>query len=766
MRYYAATGNYLGVDDDGGVWGYGPFTNNTLRSYGKMSGYTCLVSPGLCEPRPAVCKTELSTGFTGDLNATYPDAGGDADGSGSDGGSAGVGGSEGKVLGGRIKVIRLLDGVTLGEGITDSQLGLTTIKWCKSDMPVMLEMTGAPGSKYFDEAVNDLVDFPPTQRLRALVDRFDENVGVSALTEAAYMYVMNNIVNDPAPIEAGVKPLVSDGIPIGLSIAQVQHANERVLREVNRHFTNSLGQASIKALATPVDKTSSASAIPQNRYGRMAVATAGFVEAAGAYGNDSAPALRFTRSIAVDLADGKIDGATFGRLGKPSTDPKSYTAQSASREWTIGSGLFAAKFAIDTRGNFEKILSAVNAQDLWVNMCSDKRLFKDLNGGIYLKPFGILKYTAPPYDPATCLPATIQPGDPEINYSPPKFGYFTVERVREVGARSTNDGAISFWIDVDGGVSGIGNAGCSMFGDGVLKDSFAIVPKRVVGLPKVASMVSNLRSHLAIGVDGHLYAWGEPNSSGALGLPLALAKTCSRLAQDMDPAPESSFNYRGPYPPNGIVQVKTVPVPVKVPGLSNVVSVFAGPYANVALTAEGKVYEWGCSSSGHHCVGETPAVYPHLDSVKAIAQGVAVTYAIRSDGTLWIWGANDAILPVNYGFEGPILIAKKVPGIEGAVDVRSGNFTAVLKDNQELILWGAQQGVFGFPERRLAPTAWNKIKVSNPIDPSNDTPPKAVRLLQSKESITYLGVDGYVYTFYSVAGFIWTRSELPSSLGF
>ena len=76
LRYYARTGNYVGVALDGGVWGYGPFTNNLLRGFGHVNDYRCLVSPASCVPVAPSCETEVDTGVAGDLNAGYELAGG------------------------------------------------------------------------------------------------------------------------------------------------------------------------------------------------------------------------------------------------------------------------------------------------------------------------------------------------------------------------------------------------------------------------------------------------------------------------------------------------------------------------------------------------------------------------------------------------------------------------------------------------------------------------------------------------------------------
>ena len=300
IRSYPGTGNILGVAADGSVWGLGPFNGQALTRYGHKDEFLCLVSPDRCGPPPA-CQTRIDTGFGGDLNAVYEAAGGgggdggggdggggdggggDGGGAGGDGsGSAGVGGSEGKVLNARFRAYRLRDGALLAQGVTDATLGLATMNWCAADLPVLLELQGAPGAQYYDESLDRLVDFPLTARLRAMVDRFDENVGVSALTEAAYTYAMNQWRADPVEIAAGRAPLLTDGIPVGLSGAQVRQANQRVLDEVNNRLSDRLRQPSMKALATPVDQNSGRNALPNNRYGRIAALTGGFAKLSGA----------------------------------------------------------------------------------------------------------------------------------------------------------------------------------------------------------------------------------------------------------------------------------------------------------------------------------------------------------------------------------------------------------------------------------------------------------------------------------------------------
>ncbi|WP_088280338.1 hypothetical protein [Ideonella sp. A 288] len=81
LRYYDRTKTYLGVSTDGTVYALGAFTSNNIQSFGKMSDYTCQVSPSLCVEDPPVngslnecidpAAASLPTGFRVELVYTY-----------------------------------------------------------------------------------------------------------------------------------------------------------------------------------------------------------------------------------------------------------------------------------------------------------------------------------------------------------------------------------------------------------------------------------------------------------------------------------------------------------------------------------------------------------------------------------------------------------------------------------------------------------------------------------------------------------------------
>ncbi|NRF70951.1 hypothetical protein HLB44_28490 [Aquincola sp. S2] len=48
LRYYAATGNYIGITSDGRIYGLGPFTGQVIQAFGTKADYACLVALRYC----------------------------------------------------------------------------------------------------------------------------------------------------------------------------------------------------------------------------------------------------------------------------------------------------------------------------------------------------------------------------------------------------------------------------------------------------------------------------------------------------------------------------------------------------------------------------------------------------------------------------------------------------------------------------------------------------------------------------------------------
>jgi alpha-tubulin suppressor-like RCC1 family protein len=136
-------------------------------------------------------------------------------------------------------------------------------------------------------------------------------------------------------------------------------------------------------------------------------------------------------------------------------------------------------------------------------------------------------------------------------------------------------------------------------------------PVRISGLSNIVAIAASDDDSFAVKSDGTLWAWGS-NVNGKLGDGTTAA---------------------------------TRKTPVRVSGLSNVVSVTAASQHSVALTSDGNVWAWGDAyfaelGNGTFVPSNIPVRVSVIDGVAAISAGGLATTALRSDGTVWAWGVN------------------------------------------------------------------------------------------------------------------------------
>jgi Tol biopolymer transport system component/alpha-tubulin suppressor-like RCC1 family protein len=137
-------------------------------------------------------------------------------------------------------------------------------------------------------------------------------------------------------------------------------------------------------------------------------------------------------------------------------------------------------------------------------------------------------------------------------------------------------------------------------------------------------------------------------------------------------------------------------VPVAVSGLSvgpAVVAVAAGAYHGLALKSDGSVWAWGQNDWGQVGDGTTtdrlvPVAVSSLGSgVVEIAAGWHHSLALKSDGSVWAWGANpgDGSLQST----APVAVTGLAPG-GGVVAVAGGGFHSLaLKSDGSVWAWGS-----------------------------------------------------------------------------
>ena len=177
----------------------------------------------------------------------------------------------------------------------------------------------------------------------------------------------------------------------------------------------------------------------------------------------------------------------------------------------------------------------------------------------------------------------------------------------QFGAALTTNGTVWTW----------GSGSHGELGQGAPTTSY--IPAQVPGLTNIIAISAGWFHILALKSDGTVWAWGN-NSNGELG--------------------DGTSNNR--------------PSPVQVLNVSNIVSVSGGDSHSSALAADGTVWKWGLNDLGELGNGTTnfvanpfPAkilVDTFSNSFTNIVMLSARDYhniAVKADGSVWMWGAND-----------------------------------------------------------------------------------------------------------------------------
>jgi alpha-tubulin suppressor-like RCC1 family protein len=164
----------------------------------------------------------------------------------------------------------------------------------------------------------------------------------------------------------------------------------------------------------------------------------------------------------------------------------------------------------------------------------------------------------------------------------------------------------SLGLRSDGTVWSWGNNNTGQLGDGTTTQRGK--PEEIPGLTKIIQIAAGNSSSFALRSDGTLFAWGN-NHEGELGD----GTLTNRLS------------------------------PEQVPGLTGVTAVSSGVFSTLAIAGPNhNVWGWGYNNAGEVGDGtETNRFSPvqtGLFNATAVDAGVFESAAIRSDGTLWVWG--------------------------------------------------------------------------------------------------------------------------------
>ena len=191
----------------------------------------------------------------------------------------------------------------------------------------------------------------------------------------------------------------------------------------------------------------------------------------------------------------------------------------------------------------------------------------------------------------------------------------------------------------------------------------------VPGIPRGRAVaVGDIWTSMVLGEDGRVYVWGQ-NNFGFLG------------GTDRGP----TFVRRQP---------------TAVAGLERVISIAAFEHAGAALSDDGTVWMWGEDREGLLATGAltlsgqsgkphfTPRRVAGLDGVMQIAGGSKHVLALKSDGTVWVWGAN-RYFQLGLGDTDRRGVPTTIPSLTGVTRIYAhANMSAARLADGSWLVWG------------------------------------------------------------------------------
>ncbi len=274
-----------------------------------------------------------------------------------------------------------------------------------------------------------------------------------------------------------------------------------------------------------------------------------------------------------------------------------------------------------------------------------------------------------------------------------------------------SDGTVWCWGDNSEGELGNGTVGGSTY-----------TPGQVNGLSGITAIAGDCSAHaLALKNDSTVWAWGR-NYEGELGngtgistnLPVQAGTPSGIIAiaggnfHSMALRNDGTVYVWGDNQYGQLGDGTNLPslVPEQVLGLSGIVAIAAGGYHSLALKNDGTVYAWGYSSYGQlgHDVDTLvlytahPVLVEDLSGVAAISGGGFYSLALKTDGTVWTWGANShGELGNGSTIGSKAYFPVQVNGLNGVLNIAAGfQHGLALTPDGVLHAWGNDlQGALG-----------------------------------------------------------------------
>jgi len=214
--------------------------------------------------------------------------------------------------------------------------------------------------------------------------------------------------------------------------------------------------------------------------------------------------------------------------------------------------------------------------------------------------------------------------------------------------------------------------------------------------------------------DGSVYAWGD-NLNGQLGNPeyasypqvgmpirvaglsgivsVAAGRSTGYALHDDGTVSSWGGNQFGQLGDGS--QAESSSIPRAVPGLANVTEIAAGDHHAVVLLSDGTVWAWGDNEFGQLGDGSAnntrsgPQQVLGLTNIVSVSAGGEHTLALSSDGSVWSWGANDKG-QLGTGSTTQSIVPTRVSGFDDAIAIAAGlsHSLAIRSGDRSVWAWG------------------------------------------------------------------------------
>ncbi|MBF0450215.1 MAG: hypothetical protein HQK75_05895, partial [Candidatus Magnetomorum sp.] len=285
-------------------------------------------------------------------------------------------------------------------------------------------------------------------------------------------------------------------------------------------------------------------------------------------------------------------------------------------------------------------------------------------------------------------------------------------------AAVTTDGSLWTWGNNYSGQLGIGTS-----------ETYAYTPAQVLLQDVIdiatGTAVSDEGHSVALKSDGTVWAWGC-NNSGQLGTadccttnytPTLVSGITGIIAIDAGNLHTIALDSDGTlwtWGKNEVGQIGNgsstgyISTPYHIPNFSDVIAIAAGGNHNLVLKSDGTVWGWGDNSRGQLADNTiTNRLLPvqvknasntgFLTDIIAISAGTTHSLALKSDGSVWVWGENSS----GQGGQGGtgttyFMLPVQVPGVAGVsylnnvVAIASGEMHNIaLLSYGQVVSWGS-----------------------------------------------------------------------------